>query len=153
MILRRLVAIFIVLIGLALVACGGKKEPMPRPAIPENAALRIVGAVAQEYGWTLEELKAMDTIEVEAPDRAGKMHQYKGVPINALLDVAQPKPEATAIQLRADFGYIVDVPLADVRACEKCLVVYDEGTKKLLSVMPGFDTTAQVDGLVRLLVK
>ena len=150
---RRVIVVLFMSSLLVLCACGGKEEPTPRPAVPEDSAIRVTGAVAQEYGWTLEEFKAMDTIEVEAADRQGNIQTYTGVPITVFLDVAQPNAEATQIQFKADFGYVVDVPLADVRACGQCIVTYDEGADKLFSVMPGFDTTAQVDGLVKMFVK
>lgn len=140
------------LAGLVLVSCA-KSEPTPRPPVPEDSAIRVSGAVAQEYGWTTQDLKAMKTSQVEATDRDGKTKTYTGVSINALLDYAQPKAEATAIQLKADYGYVVDLPLDKVKACEKCIVAFNEAGDQLLSVMPGFDTTAQIEGLVRILVK
>ncbi len=147
--------ILLVILALASVAVLGcrKAEATPRPSIPEDSAIRILGAVAQEYGWTLAEIKAMETMQVEAQDRDGKTGTYTGVKINTLLDQAQPKPEATTLQFKADYGYVVDVPLDKVRACANCLVAFKEGSDQLSSVMPGFDTTAQVDGLVRILVK
>ncbi len=116
------------------------------------AALKVTGKVTTEMAWTEEEVKAMETMEATAPNSKGVDETYTGVSINALLALAGLDPAATAITLVADDGYSVDVPLADLQACANCILSF-RSNGGFSSVMPGFDKSFGVKGVVEIVVK
>jgi DMSO/TMAO reductase YedYZ molybdopterin-dependent catalytic subunit len=120
--------------------------------IPENAALKITGNVENEIGWTEEKVRSMDTIQAESTNKQGETSTYTGVPVNDLLGKAGPKADATTLVLVADDGYSAEVPLADVQACEDCIVSFRE-QGGFSTVLPGFPGNAQVKGVVEIQVK
>jgi len=117
-----------------------------------DSALRITGKVAQEMGWSEEELKAMETLDVEMENSDGAKETYTGVPLVALLALAQPKSDASTLVLVADDGYTVELPLADVQACADCIAQF-RSQGGLTSRMPGFAKNASVKGLIEIQVK
>lgn len=117
-----------------------------------DAVLRITGKVAQEMGWSEDELKAMQTLDVEMENSDGAKETYTGVPLVALLALAQPKSDASTLVLVADDGYSVELPLADVQACTDCIAQF-RSQGGLTSRMPGFAKNASVKGLVEIQVK
>jgi len=58
------------------------------------------------------------------------------------------KPEALTVVLIASDGYAIEVPLADVTACENCYLGWDE--EFLRTYMPGFESSAFVKDLVEI---
>jgi DMSO/TMAO reductase YedYZ molybdopterin-dependent catalytic subunit len=119
---------------------------------PANSDLKITGNVKSEVGWTEEKVRSMDAIEVESTNKAGETATYTGVLITDLLGKATPKDDATTLVFVADDGYTAEVPLADVEACENCIVSFRE-QGGFSSVLPGFAGNAQVKGLVEIQVK
>jgi len=117
-----------------------------------GAALKITGKVDKEMSWTEAEVKAMQTLDVEAENSKGEKETYTGVPFTALLALAAPKSDATALVLVADDGYTIEIPLADVQACTTCIVSFrSEGG--FTSRMPGFAKNTTVKGLIEIQVK
>lgn len=117
-----------------------------------NAALRITGKVAQEMGWTEEEIKAMQTMDVEMENSQGEKETYTGVPFTTLLTLAAPQSDATTLVLVADDGYTVEIPLADVQACTNCIVSF-RAEGGFTSRMPGLAKNTNVKGLIEIQVK
>ncbi len=121
-------------------------------ASPGDTALKVSGKVAQAMAWTEAEVKAMQTIDVEAENSKGEKETYTGVPFTALLTLAAPQSDATTLLLMADDGYTVEIPLADVQACANCIVSFrSEGG--FTSRMPGFPKNTTVKGLIEIQVK
>jgi len=119
---------------------------------PANSDLKVTGNVESEVGWTEEKVRSMDAIQVESTNKAGETATYTGVLIADLLDKATPKDDATTLVFVADDGYTAEVPLADVEACESCIVAFrDQGG--LSSVLPGFAGNTSVKGLVEIQIK
>jgi tungstate transport system substrate-binding protein len=117
-----------------------------------NAALKITGAVAQETGWTEEEVRAMDTLEVESTNSQGQSDTYTGVLISSLLAEAQPSAEATTVVFVGDDGSTSEQPLADIQACENCIISFR--TKGGFSVvLPGMPNPMPIKGVVEIQVK
>jgi hypothetical protein len=137
----------LVLLSTLLIACGGAKG-----GIPENAALKITGTVEKEVGWTEEEVKAMDRMDVESTNKKGETSTYTGVPITALLDKAGVKADATTLVFVGDDDYTAEVALADVQACSDCIVSF-RNNGGFSIVMPGFPGDVQVKGVIEIQVK
>ncbi len=120
--------------------------------IPADAALKITGSVNNEIGWAEADVRAMDTIEAQAPNKEGVVSTYTGVSINTLLEKAGVKDGATTLVFVADDGYTSEVVLAEVQACADCIVSFrDQGG--FSTVLPGFSNKAQVKGVVEIQVK
>ncbi|MEJ2212400.1 MAG: molybdopterin-dependent oxidoreductase [Anaerolineae bacterium] len=119
---------------------------------PEDAALKITGAVENEIGWTEEKIRSMDTIEAESTNKAGETSTYTGVLISDLLGKAQPNADASTLVFVADDGYTAEAPLADIQACADCIVSFrNQGGFSI--VAPGFEGSVQVKGVVEIRVQ
>jgi hypothetical protein len=142
-----LVSILTVL-TILLVACSGGAKG----GIPKNAALKITGSVDEEIGWTEEEVKAMESMDVESTNKDGETSTYTGVSIKALLDKAGVKEDATTVVFVADDDYTAEATLAEVQGCADCIVSFrNKGGFSI--VMPGFSSKLQVKGVVEIQVK
>ncbi len=110
-------------------------------------ALKMTGP-AEEIAWTEEELEALGTIEVDYTDKDGVTTTYTGVPFGTLLELTSAGEGATLVLVAGD-GYSAEIALADVQACETCIVAFDpEGG--LRSVMPEQSGKVQVKDLVEI---
>lgn len=118
----------------------------------EGAALTLSGQVANEQAWSLDELKAMDVVKltVEHPKK-GAM-DVEGLRLNSLLDLAQPKSDASKLVFTAADGYAVEVELAAVRGCADCLVAFNSPSG-LMSVMPAMESSLWVKDLIKIEVQ
>ena len=141
-----------------LLACGTTPEPTvaPEPTAPAESAgeiaLKILGTVDHKTAWTEEEVRAMDTMDVESANKDGETKTYTGVSINKLLEVAGPAADATAVVFVADDGYTAEVTLAEVQGCADCIVSFrNQGGFSI--VMPGFPSNVQVKGVIEIQVK
>lgn len=141
-----LLSISLLLVGL-LAGCATAEPTMP----PEPAALKLTGAIATEMAWTEAELKAMDTLDVDYTGKDGTVTTYTGVPIKTLLEMAGAT-EGTTLALVASDDYSAEIALADVQACDNCIVAFDPDGG-LRSVMPDQSGKLQVKDLVEMQVK
>lgn len=120
--------------------------------IPEDAALKITGAVENEIGWTEEKIRSMNTIEAQSTNKEGETSTYTGVLIDDLLGKAKPNADATTLVFVADDGYTAEASLAEVQACADCIVSFqNQGGFSI--VAPGFPGGVQVKGVVEIQVK
>ncbi len=160
--MKKSVVIFglILLLSLALSACAkSTPEPAAAPVVTEEpaaaettAALRITGKVESEIALSEDEVKAMTAIDVESTNSKGESATYTGVKINDLLALAKPATDATTLVFVADDGFTAEVPLADVSACDTCILSF-RSKGGFSSVMPNFDGKLQVKGVVAIEVK
>jgi hypothetical protein len=120
---------------------------------PQGAmALRVTGNVASEEEWTEDQVKKMDTMDVEATNKDGETKTYTGVLIANLLNIAKPSDGATTVVFVADDGYTAEATLDEVMNCADCVVSFrDQGGFSI--VMPDFSSTLQVKGVVEIQVK
>jgi tungstate transport system substrate-binding protein len=125
-------------------AQGGAEEPAG------DFALKISG-LAQELAWAEDELKAMDTLDVDYTDKDGAVTTYTGVPINTLLEMAGAGEGATLVLVASD-GYAAEIALADVQSCDNCIVAFDP-EDGLRSVLPEQSGKLQVKGLVEIQIQ
>jgi tungstate transport system substrate-binding protein len=131
---------------------GGAPVEVPAGGIPEGAALKITGNVAQEIGWLEEDVRAMETMEAESTNRQGETETYTGVSINKLLEMAGPAADATTVTFVADDGYTAEAALAELQACADCIVSFrTQGGFSI--VMPGFPGGVQVKGVIEIQVQ
>ena len=144
-----LLGILVVLVG-GLVGCGGSTDT--GSGIPAHAALKITGNVANEIGWTEEDVRAMDTMDAESTNKDGETQTYTGVSINALLDKAGVNDGATAVVFVADDDYTAEVALAEVQGCADCIVSF-RNQGGFSTVLPGFPGNVQVKGVIEIQVK
>jgi len=103
-----------------------------------DAALVITGAVEQEQELSLEALQGLDVVEISVEHPKKGMQTFKGVRLNALLDLVGVKAEGTKLFMVAGEGYQTHTGVADVRACTDCLVAFTD-SEGLYMVMPGME--------------
>jgi tungstate transport system substrate-binding protein len=117
-----------------------------------DVALKVTGKVETEMEWSEETVRAMDTIEAQSTNNKGETSTYTGVPVNALLELAGVQSDAATLVFVADDGYTAKLPLADVQACQDCIVSFrNQGGFSM--VMPGFEGSAQVKGVIEIQVQ
>lgn len=127
-------------------------ESIQAGGIPADAAFKITGSVESEIGWAEDKLRSFDTIEAEATNKAGETQTYTGVRLTDLLGKAAPQAGATTLVLIADDGYSAEVALAEVQACDDCILSFrNQGGFR--AVLPGFPGSVQVKGIVEIQVK
>ena len=119
---------------------------------PVDVALRITGLVANEMAWSDAEVKAMETVTVQAANKDGVMSDYTGVSLNALLALAGVSAEATGLTFVADDGFTAEVTLAEIQACTDCIVSF-RSNGGFSTVLPGFPNNVQVKGVVEIQVR
>jgi hypothetical protein len=148
---KQSLAWLIVLLLLAgvLAGCGGGAQA---PAMPANAALKVTGSVDKEVGWTEDQVKAMKTMEAQSTNKKGETSTYTGVPISALLSLAGVKSSASTLVFVANDGYTAEAALADVQACQDCIVSFRE-QGGFSTVLPNFPSNLQVKGVTEIQVK
>lgn len=117
-----------------------------------EASLELIGLVDTEQSWTEGELKAMQTMDVQATNKDGQVEEYTGVLLKSLLDIALPNITAATLVFVAEDGYSAEMPFVDAVECETCIVAFeDDGGFRM--VMPDFSTKLQVKDVVEIQVK
>jgi hypothetical protein len=148
-----LLSVLVLLVGV-LAGCGSTPVPTqaPEPTTPPaaEAALRMTGP-AQEIAWTEDDLKAMDTLEVDYTDKDGVVTTYTGVLITNLLKEGGVTGTPDLALVAGD-GYAYDLIAADYQDCTDCIVAFDPAGG-LRSVLPALGGKAQVKDLAEIQVK
>lgn len=117
-----------------------------------EVALKITGLVEKEMAWSEAEVMAMETISVESTNKQGEKSTYTGVEIRKLLELAGLKAEATKLVFVADDGFTAEVTIAEVLACENCIVSF-RSQGGFSTVLPEFSGKLQVKGVVEIQVQ
>ncbi len=78
--------------------------------------------MAEEKSWAEDEVKALETMDVQAANKDGRW-SIKGVSLKGLLEMAKLASEATALVFVADDGYSAEMPLADAVNCKNVLLL------------------------------
>jgi hypothetical protein len=120
--------------------------------IPADAALKVTGKVATPIGWTEDEVKAMNTIDVQAKNKQGETQTYTGVLLKDLVALAGPAAEATTVVFVASDGYTAEMPLADLMACTNCIASF-RSQGGFSTVLPDHPGNLQVKGVIEIQVK
>jgi DMSO/TMAO reductase YedYZ molybdopterin-dependent catalytic subunit len=133
-------------------AAAPKPQATQAPAGMGGAVLTVTGAVEKELSLTLAAFKSLGAVQISAEHPKQGMKQFEGVRLNALLDQAKVKGNATKLLLVSGDGYTVEVSLADARKCADCLVaIGDDG--KLSTAMPGMQSNFWSKDVVKIEVK
>lgn len=139
---QKLIVLFLLLSAFVLTGCGPQGE----------IALQVMGNVANEKGWTEDQVKKMDAIEVESTNKDGETSTYTGVLISDLLNIAEPNSDASGVVFVADDGYTAEATLDEVMNCINCIISFrNQGGFSV--VMPDFSGKLQVKGVIEIQVK
>jgi len=134
---------------LVLSGCGGQETvEAPEPVEVAEPALIISGSVGEELSWTMDELQAMDTTEVEYTGKDGETETFTGVSLADLIGDASPEADAGTVVFTASDDYQAEAALSEILDCGDCVVAFDGGS--LRSVMPEFSGKLQVKNLVQI---
>jgi hypothetical protein len=117
-----------------------------------ETALTVNGNVASEQAWTEDQIKAMETIEVESTNKDGETKSYSGVLITDLLAEAQPNAAADTLVFVADDGYEAEMPLEELMACSNCIVSF-RNQGGFSTILPEYSSKLQVKGVIEIQVK
>ena len=123
----------------------------PSTAAPAAAALKITG-LPKEVSWTVDQLKAFGTVDVDYTGKDGTTTKYTGVLFTKLLEEAKAPADATSLILVASDGYTAEVAMTDVQGCTDCIVAFDPAGG-LRAVLPKLSGKAQVKGLIEIQIK
>ena len=170
--MKKTLIITLLLLSLVLSACASATTLEPAPVVEEPAtaeeapiveeapaaeetagvALKVTGSVASEQAWTEDEVKAMNTIDVESTNSKSESDTYTGVLLTDLLAAAQPNADATMLVFVADDGSTADVSIEEINACADCIASF-RSKGGFSAILPGFDKKAQLKGIVEIQVK
>jgi hypothetical protein len=117
-----------------------------------DIALKVTGSVANEQAWTEDEVKAMNTLDVESTNKKGEKETYTGVLLSDLLAAAGPNAGATTVVFVADDGYTAEIGLEELNACADCIVSF-RSQGGFSTVLPGQPGSLQVKGVIEIQVK
>ncbi len=125
-------------------AAAAPAEPVASqtPAVlpPTEAVLNLKGMVEEEKSIdakSLVDLFPVINTKVEHPKK-GEM-EVTGVPFAEILKAVTLKPECKTMVFVAKDGYSTELPLADLQACNECLMGWTD--EMLLTYMPGFESS------------
>lgn len=128
------------------------KFEAPAAAAPAPAGegdLVINGKVEQPVALAYDQISAMDMITITAQNKKGDQVEYTGVKITDLFDMAKPAADAKTVVLTADDGFAAEVALSDLKACDQCILRFNDGGT-LSATFPGLDTETWVKGVVQI---
>jgi tungstate transport system substrate-binding protein len=114
--------------------------------------LTITGLVEKELKLTMDAVKAVGVIKATLDHPKKGKTDYEGVKLNALLALAQIKPEAKKIVLTASDGFVAEVTLDAVNKCTDCMMAFGDGGK-IHAAMPGMESNAWVKDVVKIEVQ
>lgn len=78
----------------------------------------VDGLVGREHRWTLDEFKALPSVELTADihcvTKWSKFDtRWRGVPTSDVVGLVEPAPEATHVVVRAEHGFTANLPMED----------------------------------------
>jgi hypothetical protein len=87
----------------------------------------------------MENLQAMNVVDLEAEHPKKGLQSYQGVRLNDLLNLAGADPGTMMMVVTSSDGYKTEISLDDVHNCSDCLLAFaEDGT--LSMVMPGLES-------------
>lgn len=119
----------------------------------DQATLAITGLVDQELSLNEAALRGMEVLQISAEHPKKGTEDYEGVSLKALLDLAGVQDGATTLVVTASDGFVVEIGLADVLACENCLFGFTNTVEKFKLVLPGMESNFWAKDVVSIEVK
>jgi DMSO/TMAO reductase YedYZ molybdopterin-dependent catalytic subunit len=131
-------------------------EPVQETQVPVTdmtGDLVIFGNVDFTLPFMYAELQDMDVVTITAKHpKKDETREYQGVLLKTLLDMVKPKTGASKLKFIAGDGYSIEVPLADVTACQDCMLSFGDD-ETMNSVMPGMESSAWVKDVVQIIIQ
>jgi len=142
--MKKKTAFVVLLIGLALLsACAA-----PATEVVEESVRTGILTIGDET-YTKADLESLGTMEADYTGKDGETTTYTGVSLAALLEDAGVSDGETVTFIAAD-GYEAEISMADVMACDNCIVGFDGDS--LRTVMPDYGSKANVKELIEISV-
>ncbi len=136
----------VVLLAAVLCSCGGTPTPAPTQVPAAPPALAVKGMVDKELSLTMDAFKALGTTKITAEHPKNGPTDYEGVLLKTVLEQAGVQDGATTAVLSASDGFSAEVPVADIKACDQCLVAVDGSVLNM--VMPGMSGKSWVKNVI-----
>lgn len=108
---------------------------------PEMKAgwVHVWGKVTTPTAFDLPMMQQIGLVKLTAEHPKKGPQEYEGVRLNELIAKTAPQAGVSQVLFTAGDGYTVQVPYADIQACEDCLIVL-EG-EAFNSIMPGLPSS------------
>lgn len=161
---RSILFTLLMVLAMALAACGPAATPEPAPVEPAapaveepvaeepaadpGASLVISGAVSSELTLTTADPAGLEVVKLTAEHPKNGPGEYEGVRLNAALEKAGMVEGASAIVITASDDFSAEVAMSDVSACADCLIGIAEG--KFNMVMPNLSSKTWVKDVVKI---
>lgn len=114
----------------------------------DQATFTLTGLVDQELILNEAALRSMEVLNITAEHPKKGPQDYEGVSLNALLDLASIQDGAQTLLVTAADGFTAEINIADIRACENCLLAFTETPESFNLALPGMDSTLWVKDVV-----
>jgi DMSO/TMAO reductase YedYZ molybdopterin-dependent catalytic subunit len=116
--------------------------------------LIITGKVETPMGFSDDDLHASDeviTISAEHPKNG--LQEFTGIRFYCLFNLVTLKPDASTVVLTASDGYTLEISLAEIQACENCMLSFTDTPGVYNAVMPGFPSGSWAKNVISIEVK
>ncbi len=117
------------------------------PAVrgPDKATVTLIGLIDDEKTLTVDDLIAFGVVNTTLEHPMEGDMKVTGVPFNKVLASVSIKPMARTIAFIQKDGFTLYVSLADLQACDRCLLGWNE--EMFNAYLPGFELTFWAEGL------
>jgi len=116
--------------------------------------LVILGKVETPMGFSDADLHASDeVITISAEHPKSGMQEFTGLRFYCLFNMVTVKPDSSTIVLTASDGYVTELSLAEVQACEDCMLAFTDTPGEYNAVMPGFPSSSWAKYVVSIEIK
>jgi len=119
----------------------------------DQATFTLTGLVNQELTLDEAALRKMEVLKLTAEHPKKGKEDYEGISLKTLLDLAGVKDGAKTLVVTSADGYVTEIGLADVRACENCLLGFTNTQEKFKLVLPGMESSAWAKDVIKIEVK